>query len=306
MKIASTFKASPFATSLLLLLPLALLALIYLIPNHIYYSLTSCRPSPANSLDNRAVAKPEFRLLVGIMTLPDKYERRHLMRYAYSLQRNITTAQIDIRFVFCNLTTEEQRLYVSLEIMHHDDIIILNCTENLSDGKSYVFYSSLPTMFGGGDRGGYPLYDYVMKSDDDTYFRLDALVEALKGKPKKDMYFGCGVETQNRTHPPFMLGMGYIISWDLVEWIAKSEYVRNHSTGVEDIITGMWLNTENRGKNRYNNYPLMYNYRGRNPEDFEPGTIAVHLLKELERWTRTLNHFNVTKGLKPSKLYHIP
>ncbi|XP_072953183.1 uncharacterized protein [Typha angustifolia] len=305
MKIASNFKASPFAISLLLF-PLAILSLTYLIPNPIYYPLASASgsPSPAGSLHGRDISKPpEFRLLIAVMTMPDKYERRHLMRYAYSLQRNTTAAHIDIRFVFCNLTTEEQMLYVSLEIIHHDDIIILNCTENLWDGKSYDFYTSLPAMLAG---GGHPPYDYVMKSDDDSYIRLDTLAEALRGKPKEDMYFGCGMPFHNQTYPPFMIGMGYVISWDLVEWIGKSEFVRNHSTGVEDIMLGMWLNVKNRGKNRYNNCRVMYHYKGRNPEDFAPGTILVHQLKELERWTRTLNHFNVTKGLKPSKLYHIP
>ncbi|KAG5119371.1 hypothetical protein JHK82_033791 [Glycine max] len=33
-----------------------------------------------------------------------------------------------------------------------------------------------------------------------------------------------------------------------------------------------------------------------------PETIAVHLLKNQEKWIRTLNYFNVTHGLKPSKL----
>nr|CAD1821624.1 unnamed protein product [Ananas comosus var. bracteatus] len=192
---------------------------------------------------------------------PAKYHRRHALRLAYFLQQQPAAAPttcLSIRFILCNVTKEEDQLLVALEIMHHDDIIILNCTESPERGKTYTYFSSLPAMFEGGEQ---PPYDYVMKTDDDTYLRLDELVKSLKGKAQRYVYYGTGLPFQDREHPPFMLG------WAI--------YYR-----------GTW-------------------WKGRR-KDFEAETIAVHQLKEDLRLVRTLKHFNVTTGLKASKLYHIP
>ncbi|XP_072953295.1 uncharacterized protein [Typha angustifolia] len=291
----------------LLLLP-AVFALVYLLPRPYDSWLTSCRrPAlPAESLANNTAANgggpaPDFSLLMGISTVPGKYARRHIIRHAYALQPGPAAARIDIRFVLCALSKEEDQILVALEILRYDDIIILNCTENMNDGKTYTYFSSLPHLFNDTP------YDYVMKADDDAYFRLDKLADALRNKSREDMYFGLGLPPEApRERPPFMAGMGYVLSWDLVQWISTSEVIRNDQNGAEDIFVGKWLNTANRGVNRYNTYPDMFNYRGRQPEDFTPGTIAVHLLKDNERWARTLKHFNVTHGLKHSNLYHIP
>ncbi|KAJ3678194.1 hypothetical protein LUZ60_001997 [Juncus effusus] len=263
----------------------------------------------ALSTSSSHTTKPDFRLLIGIITLPKLYERRYLLRTIYSLQRyNHATAHIDIHFVFCNLTSEEQKVFIALEIMQFDDIIILNCTENMDDGKTYKFLSSMPKLFGD------QRYDYVMKVDDDAYLRLDSLVESLKNKSRVDMYFGLAMPCDSENFfpfPSFMSGMGYVLSWDLIEWMTESDF-RNDDTagGPEDIWTGRLLNMAGKGKNRYDNAPRMYDYKGPSPSncfrhEYIPDTIMVHQLKYNNRWVETLQYFNVTSGLKPSKFYHI-
>ena len=202
---------------------------------------------------------------------------------------------------------------VALEIMRYDDIIILNCTENMNKGKTSTFFTSLPEIFSetNGENGPYyPPYHYVMKADDDTYVRLNSLVESLKPLPREDFYYGfvipCG------SMDPFkhyMSGMGFLVSWDIVEWIYGSDIPRKHIEGPEDKVFGDWMRWGKRGKNRYNAKWSMYNY----PDppsvcshELWPDTIAVHLLKNQAKWVRTLTYFNVTNHLKPSKLYHIP
>ncbi|KAJ6355412.1 hypothetical protein OIU77_005907 [Salix suchowensis] len=218
-------------------------------------------------------------------------------------------AQVDVKFVFCNLTKEDQKVLVALEIMRYDDIIILDCKENMNKGKTYTYFSSLPEMLNDTDRP-YPPYHYVMKTDDDTYFRLDNLVESLKPLPREDLYYGYVIPC--RSMDPFvhyMSGMGYMISWDIVEWIRESPIPKNHLEGPEDKVFGDWIREGHRAKNRYNAKWSMYNF----PEpptqcthELWPDTIAVHLLKNQEKWIQTLTYFNVTSNLKPSKLYHIP
>ncbi|XP_058067948.1 uncharacterized protein LOC131217168 [Magnolia sinica] len=251
---------------------------------------------------------PTLRLLIGIMTRADLYRRRDLLRLVYGVQ-SPSNAQVDVKFVLCSLTKEDQKVLVALEIMRYNDIIILNCTENMNNGKTYTYFSSLPEILDRTDGEDRP-YDYVMKADDDVYFRLDRLVDNLISLPREDMYYGFVIPCREMNPiGRYMSGMGYALSWDLVEWIRSSDVAKNHVAGTEDKLVGEWLHKGNRGKNRYNAKPAMYNYpAGSDPcaHGFVPDTVAVHRLKDQEKWIRTLKYFNVTDQLKPSKMYHIP
>ncbi|KMT03331.1 hypothetical protein BVRB_8g198670 [Beta vulgaris subsp. vulgaris] len=263
-------------------------------------SSSSSSPSPSSNDD-------DIRILVGILTLPDQYHKRHFLRMIYGTQ-SPEGAKIDLKFVFCNLTKEDQKVLVALEIMRHDDIIILDCKENMNKGKTYTYFSSLPKLFNNND-GPNPPYHYVLKADDDTYFRLENLVKSLRPLPREDLYYGYVIPCPSMDpFKHYMSGMGYLVSWDLVEWIAESDIPKSHLEGPEDKVFGDWIRNGHRGKNRFNAKWSMYNY----PDpptgcthELWPDTIAVHLLKTQEKWVKTLEYFNVTKNLKPSKLYHI-
>ncbi|KAL3643039.1 hypothetical protein CASFOL_013854 [Castilleja foliolosa] len=251
----------------------------------------------------------DIRVLVGILTLPDHYHKRHFLRLIYGTQ-TVVGARVDVKFVFCNLTKEDQRVLIALEIMRYDDIIILNCQENMNKGKTYTYFSSLPEMLLNDTNVPYPPYHYVLKGDDDAYFRLQSLADSLKPLPRQDLYYGYVIPCPSMD--PFvhyMSGMGYLVSWDIAEWLRDSEIPKKHLEGPEDKMFGEWLRDGHRGKNRYNAKWSMYNYpepATRCTHELWPDTIAVHLLKTQEKWIRTLNYFNVTQKLKPSKLYHIP
>ncbi|XP_074271893.1 hydroxyproline O-galactosyltransferase GALT3-like [Silene latifolia] len=262
---------------------------------------------PSNSSITKSSSVDEIRVLVGILTLPDQYQKRHFLRMIYGTQSS-EGAKVDLKFVFCNLTKEDQKVLVALEIMRYDDIIILNCTENMNKGKTYTYFSSLPDIFNSTE-GPYPPYHYVLKADDDTYFRVDNLVKSLRPLPRDDLYYGYVIPCPSMD--PFvhyMSGMGYLVSWDIVEWIRQSDIPKTHMEGPEDKVFGDWIRNGHRGKNRFNAKWSMYNYPEpptRCTHELWPDTIAVHLLKNQEKWIKTLQYFNVTKDLKPSKLYHI-
>jgi Galactosyltransferase len=279
---------------ILLFLPLSILIVhqicLFSNPTALHYIISTFDSRlPANYTESRSLSppKPTFRLLIGVLTLPSRFERRSLIRLAYSTQP-ITEAHVDVRFILCNVTTEEEKIMILLEMIQYDDIVILNCTESMNSGKTYTYFSSLPKLYTGEDR-----YDYATKCDDDTYFRLDNLVKSLEDKPRHDVYYGAGLPFNEKKFPAFMLGMGYLLSWDLVEWIADSEIPRREPAGPEDMLTGKWLNMGNKGRNRYNMIPMMYDYRGSELRDFIPETIAVHQLKETIRWLNTLKYFNL-------------
>ncbi|RWR90515.1 hydroxyproline O-galactosyltransferase GALT3-like protein [Cinnamomum micranthum f. kanehirae] len=244
---------------------------------------------------------PEFTLLIGILSRADNYLHRHFLRLIYGIQHS-PIAQIDVKFVFCNLTKAEQRILIALEIIRYNDIIILNCSENMNNGKTYTYFSSLPHILSGH-------YDYVMKADDDTFIRLVELASSLRPLPRSDLYYGFVIPCASQDpFVEYMSGMGFLLSWDLVEWIAASDIPAKNREGPEDKVVGSWLRMGKKGKNRFSNKPAMYDYPGTNgrcSHDLIPDTVAVHRLKRWERWAHVIRFFNVTKGLKPSKLYHI-
>jgi Galactosyltransferase len=214
-------KEHPYSLYRLFLIPLLFLLLTVLViyPNDLklqsLFSSSTCdnqnhHPSFVGPLI--VSAKPDFRVLISVFTTAWTFERRHLLRLVYSKSAwpapNNVTDYFDLRFVICNVTNDEHITMVTLEIMHYGDIVVLNCTENINEGKTYNYLSNLPDIFGH-DRP----YDYVMKTDDDTYLRLDALLESLRGKPRNDVYYGLeipcnGTEFKFWIPAPFMTGLG--------------------------------------------------------------------------------------------------
>ncbi|KAI3794399.1 hypothetical protein L1987_37030 [Smallanthus sonchifolius] len=281
--------------SMLPLMASALLIIIFIIFNlclktpFLYSSNLQTHPSPK-----------KFSLLIGILTRADNYDRRHFLRLIYGIQ-SPPFAQIDIKFVFCNLTKQEQRVLISLEILRFNDIIILNCFENMNNGKTYTYFSSLPQILS-------QSYDYVMKADDDVYLQLLPLALSLQPLPRTDLYYGFVIPCQSMNpFVSYMSGMGFVLSWDLVEWIADSDIPKNDTFGPEDKLVGRWFNAGQKARNRFSNKPAMYDYPGTNgrcSHELIPDTIAVHRLKRWDQWLAVIQYFNVTKELKSSKLYH--
>lgn len=327
-KLSSPFAEIPFLNTPIFLVPFLLLSLIYclIFPNDLRLQsmLAPCNSAPATStsvhqLAEEAYTAVDLRVLLGVLTRPGSYERRALLRLAYKLQPPPTRAVIDVRFVLCNITTEEDATLVALEIIAHDDILVLNCTENMNDGKTLEFFSAVPRLFGGADDE--PAYDYVGKADDDTYYRLAALADTLRGKSRRDAYHGflwpCGEEKEkDPAVEPFMVGWGYVVSWDVAAWIssaAAEEELRRDAKGPEDMTFAWWLRRAGRGKNVYGEGHRMYEYLDEAwmgglscyRHLLVPDTVAVHRLKERILWARTLRFFNATAGLKPSKMYHL-
>jgi len=317
--------ASSPRTSLFLLPGILLAAVIYLVlfpdnfrlPAGMFIGSSSCNNddysgSPSSVFGRLAAGgspaeeeEVDLRLLMGIVTIPSTYERRALLRLAYSLQPRPVRAVVDVRFVMCRIEREEDRILVALEIIAHGDVVVLNCTENMNDGKTYAYFSAVPELF--------ERYDYVGKTDDDTYYRVAALAESLRGKARRDAYQGFLTPCHWLPEKQYMSGMGYVVSWDVVEWIAATPELRDDHHDWEDVDFGGWLRKGGRYKNVYNEEPRMYDYWDREMatdincfrHEHIADAVAVHKLKDRLKWARTLHFFNATQGLKPSKLYHL-
>lgn len=248
-------------------------------------------PRPNNSSKITTQIHHKFSLLIGILTCADNYDRRHFLRLIYGIQSS-PLAKIDVKFVVCNLTKPEQRMLVALEILRYDDIIVLNCTENMNEGKTYTYFSSLPNILRN-------RYDYVMKADDDVFIRLEPLASSLEPLPRLDLYYGFVIPCNSKNpFVEYMSGMGFLLSWDLVEWISESSIPKLNLLGPEDRLVGKWFKIGNKAQNRFSNKPAMYDYPGTNGKcshHLIPETIAVHRLKKWDQWFHVLDFFNVTK-----------
>jgi hypothetical protein len=274
---------------------------------------SSCSKGAAASttsgkLANAAKLPVDLRVFLGVLTRPDMYERRALLRLAYALQPRPARAVIDVRFIFCNLDKEDDRVLVALEIIAHGDVVVLNCTENMDGGKTYDYFSTIPRIFADEP------YDYVGKTDDDTHYRLAALADTLRDKPRENMYHGFLNPCHQSLAWQYMSGMGYIVSWDVAAWISATEELRHDgSGGWEDKVFAGWLRKGGRFKNVYGEEPRMYDYWDREMaaevncfrHELMADTVAVHKLKDRLQWARTLSFFNATQGLKPSKMYDV-
>lgn len=147
-----------------------------------------------------------------------------------------------------------------------------------------------------------------MKADDDVFLRLLQLASSLQPLPRSDLYYGFVIPCQSMNpFVSYMSGMGFILSWDLVKWIANSDIPRNDTYGPEDKLVGRWLDAGKKASNRFSNKPAMYDYPGTNgrcSHELIPETIAVHRLKRWDQWLAVIRYFNVTRELGSSKLYH--
>ncbi|TKW33279.1 hypothetical protein SEVIR_2G223100v4 [Setaria viridis] len=305
----------PTPTSYLLLAPLAVLLVVFVLPSlrspprvgsdglGVLCSRRAGFPdvvavAPSVEASPPTQPEPEFSLLVGVLTMPSRRERRDIVRMAYALQPPASRARVDVRFVFCNVTDPVDAALLALEIRRHGDVVVLNCAENMNDGKTYAYLSSVPRLFASRP------YDYVMKTDDDTYLRVAELADELRGKPRDDVYLGYGYAMGGQPMP-FMHGMGYVVSWDVASWVAGADEIlaRNDTLGPEDLMVGKWLNLARRGRNRYDLKPRMYDLNW-DMDNFRPDTVAVHMLKDNYRWAAAFRYFNVTAGIEPSDLYH--
>jgi len=93
--------------------------------------------------------------------------------------------------------------------------------------------------------------DYVLKVDDDVYVRLHKLYAAILSHPPHNLYFGDVYENVEvhgddekkngvKEYMPFITGNLYVISGDLIEWLAKCPTPLRYYDG-EDVSVGQWL-----------------------------------------------------------------
>jgi hypothetical protein len=195
----------------------------------------------------------------------------------------MTSPLAKLYFVVCRPSDETMADLIMAEKTLYNDILILDCKENMDNGKTYTFFSSVPKIFRNSP------FEYVMKTDDDVFLHIPNLVSKLMTLSKKGVYYGRNVKGHN-----FMAGMGYALSWDLVEWIAASDYAKINKEGQEDATVAKWLYHSGLVIHKVSDENAIYDY----PESgqgwakpYIPETILMHRLKDPTSFIKANMHF---------------
>jgi hypothetical protein len=90
-----------------------------------------------------------------------------------------------------------------------------------------------------------------------------------------------------------MIGMGYTLGWDLVQFIATSEDTRSNTIGLEDDVTHQWLNTRSDvlrigDRIRFHDPPEL---EGPVSWSYQCDDIVVHRLKTKQLWSSLKQFF---------------
>ena len=248
----------------------------------------------------------KISILLGTFTVASNVERRSLLRLAYGVQQPTKSADVTVKFVIGKPASDELNKMITLESFHYGDILVLDCEENMNHGKSFKFFDTVAAMA--------VHYDYVMKADEDSYIRLENLAASLQSQSREDLYYGYVLPCESDdAYKNYMAGMGYVISWDLVQWLHESPIPRNSTDGTEDQLMGDWLNAGNKAKHRVSKKPLFYDhpaFGGGCAHELVPETILVHQVKTPERWHDVLSFFErdriaISSWMSPNQQLHV-
>uniref|UniRef100_A0A663LTT1 Hexosyltransferase n=2 Tax=Neoaves TaxID=3078114 RepID=A0A663LTT1_ATHCN len=196
--------------------------------------------------------QPATAFLAVLITSGPKYsERRSIIRSTWlSAAGRPPHDDIWSRFVIGTggLGAEELRS-LELEQSRHRDLLLLpelrDSYENLT-AKVLATYVWLDLHLD---------FQFALKADDDTFVRLDVLVEELRAKEPRRLYWGffsgrgrvkSGGKWKESAwvlcdyYLPYALGGGYVISADLVRYLRLSRDYLNMWQS-EDVSLGVWL-----------------------------------------------------------------
>lgn len=130
---------------------------------------------------------------------------------------------------------------ITSELSSFEDIIVLEETENMNDGKTFAWFKY--------SHHHLQNYTWVGKADMDTFLNLRALSIALATVPQQESYGGvlvndfirCGQYSFCPHGLPYFSGSFYFLSRDVISLIMERGFAEVRKKGPEDLQTGLWV-----------------------------------------------------------------
>lgn len=240
-------------------------------------------------------------LLLAFFATAKEFERRSLIRSIVADRYD--TDKVDVMFAIGQPETVQEKAIVELERRAYGDIFNVTMHENMNEGKTLRFFKDLLIRERSGEL---PKYQFVMKADTDSFVHMENLITRLRKLSTEYTYMGRpSTKDSHQGHPyPYMIGMGYILSWDLVELVATSEYAEQDKVGAEDRMMGRWVyyaSLANSVKINYvRDFDAFFDHIKSKKwwynQPFYASALVVHDLKQTIMYMHTSRHYYLSGG----------
>ncbi|XXG68354.1 hypothetical protein AAC387_Pa06g1461 [Persea americana] len=200
-----------------------------------------------------------IQLFIGILSASNHFAERMAIRKTWMQSAAIKSSEVVARFFVALNQRNEVNAALKKEADYFGDTLIIP----FMDRYELVVLKTLAIC----EYGVYNLSAaYIMKSDDDTFIRVDSVLKEIdRVKSKSSLYMGnlnlmhrplrsgkwavTYEEWPEAVYPPYANGPGYIISNDIARFIT-SQYA-NQSLRLfkmEDVSMGLWVEQFNSSK----------------------------------------------------------
>ncbi|XP_074309788.1 hydroxyproline O-galactosyltransferase GALT6-like [Silene latifolia] len=191
-------------------------------------------------------------LFIGIISAGDHFAERMAVRKSWMQHNLIKSSQVVARFFVALHERESINVELKKEAEFFGDIIIVPYLDNYD----LVVLKTLAICEYGVNMLS---TKYIMKCDDDTFVRVDAVIEeATQVGDGKSLYIGkinyyheplregkwavTQEEWTSDVYPPYADGPGYIVSSDIARFIVSEfKKTRLRLFKMEDVSMGVWV-----------------------------------------------------------------
>jgi hypothetical protein len=216
-------------------------------------------------------------LFVGIFCRKEDLIARTLIRQTSML---LAPPGVVVKFVICHGETSGFQPSLWAEMQQHQDLYLIDCVENMNEGKSLQYFVTV--------RRDFPGFSYYSKADTDTYILFHNVARALDASPRCLFYGGLSRGAKHRI-PNYISGSFYILSCDLVMKLEGCGQACPIIKSDEDVIMGEHLWTLVGEEIQYGDFganrTVYYDLQSRDTK-IEPRHILLHPLKAPEDWWR--------------------
>ncbi|BAT79589.1 hypothetical protein LR48_Vigan04g056300 [Vigna angularis] len=230
-------------------------------------SLPSSHPSfsPQRHLEFstrwRAQPLPDsgVELFVGVLSAGNHFSERMAVRKSWMQHRLVKSGAVVARFFVALHARHEINVELKKEAEFFGDIVIVPYLDNYD----LVVLKTVAIC----EYGVHTVSaKYIMKGDDDTFVRVDAVISEARKVPDDTSFYIGNInyyhkplrygkwavtyeEWPEEDYPPYANGPGYILSSDIARYIVSEfEMHKLRLFKMEDVSMGMWVEQFNRSK----------------------------------------------------------
>ncbi|KAK4795961.1 hypothetical protein SAY86_028287 [Trapa natans] len=199
-----------------------------------------------------SLPKDPIKLFVGVLSATNHFAERMAIRKTWLQSSPVKKSNVVVRFFVALNPRKEVNAMLKKEASYFGDVVILP----FMDRYELVVLKTIAICEFGVQN---VTAAYVMKCDDDTFVRIDAVLKEIDGiSSKKSLYMGnlnllhrplrtgkwavTYEEWPEDIYPPYANGPGYIISNDIVKFIVSQHSGRRlRLFKMEDVSMGIWV-----------------------------------------------------------------